>query len=75
MATFQRESALIREVYEQLRRDYPAKYLVLAKGKFLGAAGTFDAACALAQRLGDAPEYYLVFPAEKEPSFDLDYDL
>ncbi len=79
MATFTRESALNRQAYEQLRerirKEYPGKYVALAQGKLIGAADTFDAARAIVDRLDDVPEYYLVFRAEEEPSFGLDYDL
>jgi hypothetical protein len=79
MATFQRESALNRQAYERLRehirQEYAGKYVALARGKVFGAADTYDAACALVDSLDEVPEYYLVFPAEVEPSFDLVYDL
>ena len=79
LATFNRESALNRRAYEQLReqirRDYTGKHVVLANGKVIGAATTFDDARAIVERLDDVPEYYLVFPASGEPDFDLVYDL
>jgi hypothetical protein len=79
MATFAKESALNRQAYEQLReqirRDYAGKHVALAHGKVVGAASTFDAARALVERLEVVPEYYLVFPANVEPDFDLVYDL
>src|SRR5262249_12883570 len=77
--TFTRESELNRRAYEQLRehirREYAGKYVVLAHGKVIGAASTFEAAQALVARLEVVPEYYLVFPANAEPDFDLIYDL
>jgi len=79
IASFTSESALNREAYKHLRddirRDYAGKYIVLARGKLVGAACTFDAARALVQRLEPVPEYYLVFAAEAEPDFELVYDL
>ncbi len=79
IATFARESAVNRQAYQQLRehirRDYAGKHVVLANGKVMAAANSFDAARALVQRLDPVPEYYLVFAAEAEPNFDLVYDL
>ena len=79
MVTFTRESARNRQAYEhlreQIRRDYAGKYVILADGKILGAATTFDDACALVDGLDRVPEYYLVFPANGEPNFDLVLDL
>lgn len=77
--TFTRESELNRRAYEQLREhirgEYAGKHVVLAHGKVIGAASTFDAARALVEGLEMKPEYYLVFPADAEPDFDLVYDL
>ena len=79
MATFTKESAINRQAYEQLRehirREYAGKYVALAHGKVVAAASTFDEARALVERLESVPEYYLVFPADVEPDFDLVYDL
>src|SRR5437764_14485312 len=78
-ATFAKESALNRHAYEklrdQIRRDYGGQYVALAHGQVIGAANNFDAARALVEALQPVPEYYLVFPAEEEPAFDLVYDL
>ena len=79
IATFTKESARNRQAYEHLRehiqREYAGKYVALAHGKVVGAASTFDAARALVNGLDVVPEYYLVFPANAEPDFDLVYDL
>jgi hypothetical protein len=79
ITTFNKESALNRQAFEmlrsQIRRDYVGKCVALANGKIIGAAPTFDEARALIQLLNPVPEYYLVFPAEVEPDFDLAYDL
>jgi hypothetical protein len=79
LATFTKESALNRQAFQQLRaqirRDHSGQYVALAHGKILGAAPTFDEARALVNRLSPVPEYYLVFPADIEPDFDLAYDL
>ena len=78
-ATFARESALNRQAYwqlhESIRREHSGKYIVLAHGRLVGSAPTFDEARALILRLEPAPEYYLVFPAGIEPDFELVYDL
>jgi hypothetical protein len=79
VATFTKESALNRQAFDQLRtrirRENAGQYVALAHGKLLGAAPTFDEASALVKRLVPVPEYYLVFPADMEPDFDLAYDL
>ena len=79
LATFTRDSALNRHAYErartQIRRDFAGQYVALTQGKVLGAAATFDKAHALVKHLDPVPEYYLVFPAEVEPDFELAYDL
>jgi hypothetical protein len=78
MATYARESALNRQAYAQLReqigREHAGKYVVLACGKVLGSANSFDAARNLVAGLDAVPEYYLVFLANAEPDFDLVYD-
>ena len=78
-ATFTRESAVNRQAYDALRgrirREYAGLYVALARGEVVGAATSFDEARALVQRLTPVPEYYLVFPANVEPDFDLVYDL
>jgi len=77
--TFQRESELNRRAYEQLREpirnQYAGKYVILAHGKVIDTASTLDAAQALVAQLEVVPDYYLVFPANAEPDFDLVYDL
>jgi hypothetical protein len=79
MATFTKESALNRQAFQhlrtQIRRDHSGQYVALAHGKILGAAPTFDEARALVICLDPVPEYYLVFPADNEPDFDLAFDL
>lgn len=78
-ATFDREAAMNRQAYEglreQIRKDYNGQYVALARGKVVAVAGSFDEARDLVERLQPVPEYYLVFPAELEPSFELAYDL
>lgn len=79
IATYTRESARNRQAYEKLRelirREYADKYVILADGKILGAATSFDDACALVDGLDPVPEYHLVFPANGDPNFDLVVDL
>ncbi len=78
LATFERESALHRKVYEglrdQIRREHAGQYVALAQGRLVTVAPTFDEARAAVLRLQPTPEYYLVFPAEMEPPFHLVYD-
>ena len=79
LATFTKESTLNRQAYERLRdhiqSEYTGKYVALAHGKVVGAADTFTAARDLVEKLEGVPEYYLIFPANAEPDFDLIYDL
>jgi hypothetical protein len=79
MATFTKESTLNRQAFdklrEQIKREYTGLHVAMAHGKVVGSASTFDAARALVDRLENAPEYYLVFPANGEPDFGLIYDL
>jgi hypothetical protein len=79
IATFTKESAANRQAYQRLRarirRDHAGQYVALAHGKLIGAAPTFDGAKALIGSLKPVPAYYLVFPADSEPDFDLVYDL
>ena len=74
LATFERESAIHRKVYEglreQIRREYAGQYVALAQGKLIAVAPTFDEAKAAVLELKPVPEYYLVFPAEMEPLFE-----
>jgi len=77
--TFEREAAIHRQVYEglreQIKRDCAGKYIVLAQGRLFAATPTFEEAEAAVQQLHPTPEYYLIFPAEMEPSFTLAYEL
>ena len=74
LATFERESAIHRKVYEelrdQIRREYAGQYVALAQGKLIAVAPTFDEAEAVVLELEPVPEYYLVFPADEEPLFE-----
>jgi hypothetical protein len=76
--TFDRETALHRRVFEALRdqiqRVHAGKYVALAKGQLVVAAPTFEEARAAVECLSPAPEYYLIFPAEMEPAFELSRD-
>ena len=77
--TYEQEKAKNQQAYEalrhEIRHDYAGQYVALAEGRLITAAPTFDEARAAIQRLQPVPEYYLVFPAEIEPAFDLVYDL
>lgn len=77
--TFDRETAVHRRLYEahreQIRRDYAGKYVTLAEGRILAVTPTFAEGRAAVERRQPVPEYYLIFPADMEPAFDLNYDL
>ena len=79
LPTFEREMALNRTAYESLRSrvrcDYKGQYVAIAHGRIVANAPSFDEANASVLGLDPVPEYFLVFPAEQEPSFDLVYDL
>jgi hypothetical protein len=76
---YEREKTRNQQAYEalrdQIRQDYAGQYVALAEGRLITAAPTFDQARAAVQRLQPVPEYFLVFPADCEPAFDLVYDL
>jgi hypothetical protein len=78
-ATFERERSLNQRAYEglrdDLRRRYAGQYVALANARLIAAAPTFEEARAAVERLKPVPEYYLVFPADQDPSFDLVLDL
>jgi hypothetical protein len=78
MATYKRETAINKPAYErlreQIRRDHQGQYIALANGQLIAATATFDEAEEAVQRLDPVPEYYLIFPAEIEPDFELAYD-
>ncbi|HZU34861.1 MAG TPA: DUF5678 domain-containing protein [Gemmataceae bacterium] len=75
---YERERARNLQAYEalreQIRRDHAGQYVALAEGRLIAAAATFEEARAAIERLSPVPEYYLVFPADTEPAFDLVYD-
>jgi uncharacterized pyridoxamine 5'-phosphate oxidase family protein len=77
--TFERESALNRAAYEQLRSSIPVEfvgqYVAMAHGRVVGSAPSFDDALAIVKSLVPPPEYYTVFSADDEPDFELNYDL
>jgi hypothetical protein len=77
-ATYDRETAINRKAYEQLknqiRTEHAGKYVALGLGKVLAVAPTFDEVKAAVDQLEPIPEHVLIFPAEMEPSFELVYD-
>lgn len=79
LQTYEKERARNQTAYqvlrEQIRRDYVGQYVALAEGRLIAAAPTFDQARAAVERMQPVPEYYLIFPADVEPAFDLVYDL
>jgi hypothetical protein len=78
MVTYERETAINRKAYEQLkdqiRTQHAGKYVALGLGKVLAVAPTFDEVKAAVDLLQPTPEHVLIFPAEMEPSFELVYD-
>ncbi len=77
--TYEQEKAKNQKAYEALqqriREDYAGQYVALADGRLIVAAPTFDEARTAVERLKPVPEYYLVFPADAEPAFELVHDL
>ncbi len=78
MATYERETAINRKAYEalkeQIQTEHAGKYVALGSGRILAVAPTFDEVKGVVESLQPVPDYYLVFPAEMEPSFELVYD-
>src|SRR5437870_4083301 len=78
-ATFDRETAVHRKLYEalrdQIKGDHAGKYIALAGGRFIAATSTYAEARAAVGRLGPVPEYHLIFPAGEEPAFRPGYDV
>jgi hypothetical protein len=78
LETYQQQSAIHRRLYESLReqicRDHQGKYIALAQGRLVAIAPTYDEARSAIEQLEPVPEYYLIFPAEMEPAFELAYD-
>jgi len=76
-ATFEQAQALNREAYEKLReqisRDHAGQYIGIAEGRLIAAATTFNEVKAAIEKLKPLPEYYLIFPAEEGPLFEV-YD-
>lgn len=77
-ATFDSERALNQRAYQsmrdQIKRDHSGQYVALARGQLLAAAPTFAEAQKAVEKLDPVPEYFLIFPAEMEPAFELSYD-
>jgi hypothetical protein len=78
LKTYQRETVIHRRVYEglreHLRREHAGKYVALGQGQVIAITNTYDEASAAVNRLHPVPEYYLIFPAEMDPPFELAYD-
>lgn len=79
LATCQTEMSWNRKAYENLRdrirTEFAGNYVALARGQVIAATATFDEALSAIRELQSQPEYYMIFPAESEPNFDLVYDL
>jgi hypothetical protein len=78
LTTYERETAINRKAYDglkdQIRRDYAGQYVALGLGRVLAVAPTFDETKAAVEQMQPAPEYFLIFPAEDDPPFELVYD-
>jgi hypothetical protein len=74
-ATFEQAEALNRQAYEklreQIRRDCTGQYVGIAEGRLIAVAPTFDEVYAAIEQLKPMPEYYLIFPAEEGPLFEV----
>lgn len=74
-ATFERALALNRQDYEKLReeirRDYPGKYIGIAEGRLIAAANSYNEVQAAIEQLRPTPECYVIFEAAKEPLFEI----
>ncbi len=69
-----RNQAAYEALRERIRREHAGQYVAMAEGRLIATAATFDEARAAIARLKPMPGYYLVFPADKEPAFELVYD-
>lgn len=73
-ATFEREVALNRAAYEQLReqirREHGSEYVALGNGRILATAVSFDEVRAAVEALQRVPEYYVIFLGDDEPAFE-----
>lgn len=56
---------------DEIRREYAGRYVVLAEGKVLATAPSYDEAQAALQRRPAVPKCYFIFEAESEPIFDV----
>jgi hypothetical protein len=76
---YEEEKAKNQQAYEamrdQIRPDFVGQCVALANGRLIAAAPRFDEARAAIERLQPVPAFYLVFPGDSEPAFDLVYDL
>jgi hypothetical protein len=74
-ATFEQARALNRQAYEklreQIRRDYPGKYIGIAEGRLIAAESTYEEVKSAIELLQPVPEYYLIFEAEEGPLFEV----
>jgi hypothetical protein len=74
-ATFEREDALHRQFWEASRswisRDFAGKWVAIAHGKLIEVSPGLEGAMAAIQRLQPPPEYYLVFPVNEGPIWEV----
>jgi len=68
---FEREDAIHRKVYEELKdqihRDCAGMFVGIANGRLIAASPSFDDVEAAIQKLKPVPEYFLLFPADEGP--------
>jgi len=72
--TFAQEMSVNRSAYEQLRdqirQHHAGRYVVLAGGKVVASAPSYDEAYAAVAQLDPPPTCFLIFPADEEPDFE-----
>jgi hypothetical protein len=76
---FQKELVENRSAYErlrdELREQHAGQYAVIAFGRLIATAATFDQALAALDALDPAPQHMLVSPAERGAKFGVILDL
>ena len=68
---FDEELALNRAAYEQMKdrliRDHAGQCVVIAHGRLIAVAPTFEEATAVVDQIEPTPKHVAVFPAGEEP--------
>jgi hypothetical protein len=74
-AEFEKEDAIHRKVYEemkdQIRREYAGMFVGIAQGRLIAAAPEYREVKSAIEKLKPVPEYYLLFPADEGPIWDV----